>query len=147
MCSFIWLLNKTGKAHSENPVLYCIVRWNEIKVTSEKDKEKKSSHNRNLYKFHLFFKQVSNEFPSLLATVLLQGHVQVNWRFLHQLLQHDFFYVGLTDWTSAQMICHTLCNCMAFHLYELSYADKVGWPSQRICHTMCKCMAFPLYEL
>jgi predicted phosphoadenosine phosphosulfate sulfurtransferase len=58
---------------------------------------------------------------------------------------------SMVDWQIGPLCKWFATHCatvgMTFHLYELSYADKVGWSSQRICHTMCNCMAFPLYEL
>jgi hypothetical protein len=40
-----------------------------------------------------------------------------------------------------------MCNCMAFHLYEFSYAVQVGGRVQTICHKVGNCMVFHLYEL
>jgi hypothetical protein len=79
--SFTWLLNKNGKAHSEhlweNPVLYCIFRWND-KWPLRKTKKKKIITQLETIKISSVFKQVSNEFSSLLATVLQYCKVMFN---------------------------------------------------------------------
>jgi hypothetical protein len=72
LCSFTWLLNKNGKAHTEhwweNPVLYCIFRWND--VTSEKDKEK-NHHTIGSYINFTCFQTSFQWIPiTVLATVL-----------------------------------------------------------------------------
>jgi hypothetical protein len=60
----------------------------------------------------------------------------------NQLLQHDIFYCGLPACLSLQKICHTLCNCVAFRLCALSYADKVCFSVQKIRHTLCNLWRF-----
>jgi hypothetical protein len=62
------------------------------------------------------------------AVIWQQMHsVQRNcWR-LHQFLQHDFFYGGLSGLVSVKKTCHTMYSCMAFRLCELSYVDKVDY--------------------